>query len=68
MFGYLFCMLLQILLGCAMIRKPYFFWHISHFLTTKDGEPTNLYLAAVRIGGVILLITAVYAISVILFY
>ena len=41
-------------LGVAMIIKPYFFWCLHEFKTTKGGEPTKLYLWSVRISGIVL--------------
>ena len=41
-------------LGTAMIIKPYFFWCLHEFKTTKGGEPTKLYLWSVRISGIVL--------------
>ncbi|WP_052447373.1 DUF6199 family natural product biosynthesis protein [Clostridium polynesiense] len=42
-----------IILGLAMLFKPELLWKIEHFLTTKDGEPSDFYVASMRIGGVL---------------
>lgn len=31
--------------------KPGLLWRIEHVFTVKDGEPTELYLALMRLGG-----------------
>lgn len=52
----IFLSILCILLGAAALRYPNVFWHLGHFLTVKDGEPTKFYLVAERmIGAVVLL-------------
>ena len=50
----LLCIIMCLVLGTAMVLKPYFFWYISNFWSTKGGEPTNLYLWSVRISGIVL--------------
>lgn len=44
--------ILLIALGLAMLIKPEILWRIEHMLTVKNGEPTELYLALMRIGGI----------------
>lgn len=44
--------ILLIVLGLAMLIKPEILWRIEHMLTVKNGEPTELYLALMRIGGI----------------
>lgn len=46
--------ILLIVLGLAMLIKPEILWRIEHMLTVKNGEPTELYLALMRIGGIFL--------------
>lgn len=41
-----------ILLGSAMLLKPEFLWKIEHMFTVKNGEPTDLYLTFMRLGGI----------------
>lgn len=43
---------LLIALGLAMLVKPEFLWRIEHLFTVKNGEPTELYLLLMRVGGV----------------
>ena len=49
-----FGIIVLLALGTAMIVKPYFFWCLHEFKTTKGGEPTKLYLWSVRISGIVL--------------
>ena len=44
--------ILLIVLGLAMLIKPEILWRMEHMLTVKNGEPTELYLALMRIGGI----------------
>lgn len=41
-----------ILLGFAMLLKPEILWKIEHIFTVKNGEPTDLYLTLMRLGGI----------------
>ena len=41
-----------IILGLAMLLKPEILWKIENIFTVKNGEPTDLYLALMRIGGI----------------
>ncbi len=47
------------LLGTMMIVKPELLWKIEHIFTVKNGEPTELYMALMRIGGVFFVSVAV---------
>ena len=42
-----------------MLFKPELLWKIEHMFTVKNGEPTELYLAFMRVGGVFFLIASV---------
>lgn len=44
--------ILLIVLGSAMLIKPEILWRLEHMLTVKNGEPTELHLALMRIGGI----------------
>lgn len=44
--------LLLMVLGCGMLFKPELLWKIEHMFTVKGGEPTELYLLLMRIGGI----------------
>ncbi|OUQ43747.1 nickel ABC transporter permease [Gemmiger sp. An120] len=41
-----------VLLGFAMLLKPEIIWKIEHIFTVKNGEPTDLYLTLMRLGGI----------------
>lgn len=41
-----------LLLGSAMLLKPEILWKIEHIFTVKNGEPTDLYLTLMRLGGI----------------
>ena len=41
-----------LLLGFAMLLKPEILWKIEHIFTVKNGEPTDLYLILMRLGGI----------------
>lgn len=41
-----------ILLGFAMLLKPEILWKIENIFTVKNGEPTELYLTLMRLGGI----------------
>ena len=41
-----------ILLGSAMLLKPDILWKIENIFTVKNGEPTDLYLTFMRLGGI----------------
>ena len=51
--------ILLLALGLAMIFIPRILWKIEHIFSVKNGEPTELYLALMRIGGVVFVITAI---------
>ena len=42
---------LLLALGLAMLFKPKLLWKIEHLFTVRGGEPTELYLAIMRTGG-----------------
>ena len=42
-----------ILLGLVMVWKPEILWKIETFITVKNGEPTDLYLTLMRLGGIL---------------
>ena len=56
---YLWLVFLYIL-SIMMIIKPEILWKIEHFLSVKNGEPSDWYLAFMRTGGTFLLITAIF--------
>ena len=52
-------LLILIVLSVFMIFKPTFLWKIEHFLSVKNGEPTDLYITLMRIGGTFFLILSI---------
>ena len=52
-------LLFLLILGILMLFKPELLWKIEHMFTVKNGEPTELYLAFMRVGGVFFLIASV---------
>lgn len=58
MMDYIWIVLL-LLLGIAMIIKPELLWKMEHIFTVKNGEPTELYLTLMRLGGIFFSISAV---------
>lgn len=48
-----------IALSLLMIGGPEWLWKIEHFLEVKGGEPTDFYLAVMRVMGTFLLIFSV---------
>ena len=55
---YLWLLALLILGGC-MLCYPKTLWQIENLLTVKNGEPTELYLLLMRIGGVFFILCSV---------
>ena len=52
-------LLFLLILGILMLFKPELLWKTEHMFTVKNGEPTELYLAFMRVGGVFFLIASV---------
>lgn len=44
--------IILVVLGVAMIAKPVLLWKIENFLFVKKGEPTDLYITLLRLGGI----------------
>ena len=55
---YLWLVLLFIL-GIMMLIKPELLWKIEHIFTVKNGEPTELYIALMRVGGTFFVIASI---------
>ncbi|MBQ4089097.1 MAG: nickel ABC transporter permease [Clostridia bacterium] len=51
--------ILLVILGIAMLIFPHILWKIEHIFSVKNGEPSDIYLALMRIGGIIFIITAI---------
>ena len=52
-------LLFLLILGILMLFNPELLWKTEHMFTVKNGEPTELYLAFMRVGGVFFLIASV---------
>ena len=52
-------LILLFILGTAMLINPEWLWKIEHILTVRDGEPSELYMALMRIGGLIFIIISI---------
>lgn len=48
-----------IALGLFMVCQPRLLWELSHMLTVKGGQPTELYLLLQRIGGGICIVVGI---------
>ena len=53
-------LLFLLILGILMLFKPELLWKIEYMFTVKNGEPTELYLAFMRVGGAFFLIAYVF--------
>lgn len=47
------------LLGLVAVIWPDKLWEIEHFLTVKNGEPSEFYLAVSRVAGVFFMLAAI---------
>lgn len=45
--------------GLLLLIRPELVWKLDHFLSVKNGEPTELYLAVARISGLVFLLIAI---------
>lgn len=46
-------------LGLAMLLIPQYLWKLEHIFSVKNGEPSEIYLSAMRLGGVVFIIAAI---------
>ena len=51
--------LVLLILGICMVCYPKMLWKIENLFTVKNGEPTELYLVLMRIGGLFFIICSV---------
>lgn len=51
--------ILLLILSVFMIFKPEILWKMEHFLSVKGGEPSDLYIAFMRIGGVFFFLSTI---------
>lgn len=61
------CMIL-LTSGILMLVKPDAVWKIEHHFAVQKGEPTDWYLAIVRIMGLVFIVIAVIAAFVFLVF
>lgn len=52
-------LLILLSLGILMVIKPRLLWKIEYFFTVKNGEPSDLYITLMRIGGIFFIIAAI---------
>ena len=52
-------LIILFVLGIMMLFKPELLWKIEYFFTVKNGEPSDLYLALMRIGGVFFILASI---------
>ena len=51
--------LVLLILGVFMVCSPKILWKIENLFTVKNGEPTELYLVLMQVGGVFFIICSV---------
>ena len=52
-------LIILFVLGIMMLFKPELLWNTEYFFTVKNGEPSDLYLALMRIGGVFFILASI---------
>ena len=58
---------LLIILGLFMTFKTELAWKAEHFLTVKDGEPSDLYIVITKIGGILFTLVGLFTLIVFIF-
>lgn len=58
---------LLIILGFFMTFKTELAWKAEHFLTVKDGEPSDLYIVITKIGGILFTLVGICTLIVFIF-
>lgn len=58
---------LLIILGLFMTFKTELAWKAEHFLTVKDGEPSDLYIVITKIGGILFTLIGLFTLIVFIF-
>lgn len=48
-----------LILGILLLFKPKLLWKLENIFTVKGGEPTELYLAVMRISGTVFIIASI---------
>ena len=62
-----FWVLALLILGVYMTCNPKLLWKIENLFTVKNGDPTELYLVLMRIGGLFFIICSISIIIYLLF-
>ena len=55
------------ILGIMMIIKPELLWKIEHIFTVKNGEPSDLYITLMRLGGIFFIVVSIICVGAVLF-
>ena len=48
-----------LVLGFSMLFKPEVLWKIENIFSVKNGEPTDLYLTLMRLGGIFFIVASI---------
>lgn len=46
-------------LGIMMVANPRLLWKIEHIFTVKNGEPSDLYITLMRLGGTFFIVVSI---------
>lgn len=60
-------LILLCVLGILMIAKPKLLWKIEHIFTVKNGEPSDLYITLMRLGGAFFIVASIVCVVFVLF-
>lgn len=60
-------LILLCVLGIMMVTKPELLWKIEHIFTVKNGEPSDLYITLMRLGGVFFIVVSIICAIFVLF-
>lgn len=60
-------LILLCVLGIMMVTKPELLWKIEHIFTVKNGEPSDLYITLMRLGGVFFIVASIICAIFVLF-
>lgn len=55
----IFYVVILFVVGILAAFKPELMWKIDHFLSVKEGEPTDFYLGVSRFIGIVFVIVSV---------
>lgn len=60
-------LILLCFLGIMMVTKPELLWKIEHIFSVKNGEPSDLYITLMRLGGVFFIVASIICAAFVLF-